>query len=479
MSERPLAGRVDVFVDDQEYLESYAEICRFLNERYELLEDMCSSMGVALKDQGSREQAHIRCRELDQVIQDSEWYFWEKVEYSKRVGRHFVFEELSDNYGFDHLEKRLVLFFLCSSVLRARDFSLSRLWIIEIFNMRGSIMEKIQHLSLLNEDRTLIKDEILVKKDIGRSNSPDTAYRLNPQIRDIFSQKLRGIDLHWPETTKEKYKESAVQQIGYIKDPDHSFDDVVLPSGTRENLNFFLKTYNTDTFERLGVDKVIKKAKGLSFLFYGPPGTGKSMLAEAVASSLEKKVLVVETPRIFSCWLGETDKNIQKMFECARENDLLLLLDEADSLLYRRNLSTADHTVRFTNVMLTELERFEGIAVFTSNMGDLLDEAMERRIALKVKFEIPKPPERASIWKSHVPPNVKFVEDIDFELLSMKYEFTGGYIKNAVLNAIRRLACRESDILTMEDLIFGADMEGNGMFNKKQKRRTIGFKNTT
>jgi len=479
MSKRPLAERSGVFADDQEYLEAYAEICRFLNERYELLEDVCSSMRVPLKEQENREQVHMRCRELEQVIQDSEWYFWEKVEYSKRAGRHFVFEEFSDNYGLDHLEKRIVLFFLCSAVLRAKDFSLSRLWIIEIFNTRGSVMEKMQDLSLFNDDRSLVKYEILVEKDIWHSNSPDAVYRLNPKTRDIFCRKLRGIDIQWPESKKEKYKESDVQQIGYIKDPDHSFDDVVLPSGTRENLNFFLKTHNTDTFEKLGVDKVIKKAKGLSFLFYGPPGTGKSMLAEAVASSLEKKVLVVETPRIFSCWLGETDKNIQKMFECARENDLLLLLDEADSLLYRRNLSTADHTVRFTNVMLTELERFEGIAVFTSNMGELLDEAMERRISLKVKFEVPNPLERASIWKLHVPPSVKLAEDIDFDLLSTKYEFTGGYIKNAVLNAIRRLVSRKSDILTMEDLIFGGDTEKNGMFHKKQNRRFIGFKGSS
>ena len=78
------------------------------------------------------------------------------------------------------------------------------------------------------------------------------------------------------------------------------------------------------------------------------------------------------------------------MFECAKDNDLVLLVDEADSLIYSRNRANYSYTMRFTNIMLTELERFDGISIFTTNLDDVLDEAMERRIALKIKFEIPK-----------------------------------------------------------------------------------------
>lgn len=476
MGEVSLMEREWVFMGDREYLETYSGICRCFNERYEILEDISKHRRVRPKEREDRELALGRLKELNRIIQDSEWYFWEKVECSAQRGVKFILEEFAKHYGLCHLEKRIVLFFLCSWMLKANSFALSEFWLVEIFDIAGSVTDKVRNLSLFKEDRHLISNEIMVGDESWHSDSYTTTYRLNTKFLNLFSRGLEGLSIEWPEAKKEKTDDSKTEEVGFIKEPDYSFNDVILPDETKEKMDFFLKTYKSDAFQKLGVDKVIKKGKGLSFLFYGPPGTGKSMLAEAIASSVGMKMLVVETPKIFSCWLGQTDKNIQKMFERAKEDNLVLLLDEADSLLYSRGLVSAYHTVRFTNVMLTELERFDGIAVFTSNMDDLLDEAMERRIALKVKFDLPKPKERAYIWESHMPPKVKLAEDVDFNLLGEKYDFSGGEIKNAVLNAIRRIVHRNSDILTMEDLIFGGDTEKNGMFHKKQNRRFIGFK---
>ncbi|MEM2914281.1 MAG: ATP-binding protein [Candidatus Bathyarchaeia archaeon] len=452
------------FKSDHEYLEAYVEICKFLNERYEILEDTSRRCQVPPKEKEDRERALIRLEELNQAIKDAEWFFWEKVKRSKDKGIHFIFEEFADSYNLSHLEKRISLFFLCSRISRAYDLSLSKFWIIELFDIERSIAKKIGSITVFDEERPLIKSGILTPLKEWHWDDYEYKYRLNPKFLNFFCKRLEGANVLWEEIKKDIQEKIKANEVGFIKDPDYSLDDVILPDKAKEQVVFFLTTFKNGSLNKLGIDKVVKKGKGLTFLFYGPPGTGKSMLAEAVASFLSKKLLIAETSKIMSCWLGETDKNISKMFECAKANDTVLLIDEADSLLYSRNYAQAAHTVRFTNVMLTELEKFEGVAILTSNMDSLLDEAMERRIALKVKFEIPKP-------------QLKLAEDIDFNLLANRYEFSGGYIKNAVLSALRKVAYRNSDTLTMDDLIFGAETEKQGMFNKNQKKKIIGFSN--
>jgi len=125
--------------------------------------------------------------------------------------------------------------------------------------------------------------------------------------------------------------------------------------------------------------------------------------------------------------------------------------------------------------MLQELEKFKGIIILTTNMDVLLDPALERRLSLKIKFELPSKELRLKIWQSHIPDKVKVAEGVDFKMLAVKYDFSGGNIKNAVLNAIRKIASKNSDTLTLEDLIFGANIEKGGMFNPKSQRGVIGF----
>ena len=465
-----------VFSSDQEYLDAYLEISRYFNERREILDGVTKRYRVPPKDKEERKQDLDRLEELVRCIQDAEWYFWERVARSKEKGYSFFLEDFAGHYGLSHLEKRIVLFFLCSRLSQASDFSLSKFEIVEIFDIERSILKKMQNLSLFREDCQLLKNKILIGSDRWSWDSSACQYQLNPKLLNLFCQKMEGTGIQWSDFGKEKADiGSKVRDVGFIKDPDYCLDNVMLPQVVKDKLDYFLTVYKSDKLKQLGIDSVIKRGKGLSFLFYGPPGTGKSMLADAVADAVNKKLLVVETQKIYSCWLGDTEKNIHTMFECAKENDLVLLIDEADSLIYSRSRANYSYTMRFTNVVLTELERFEGIAIFTTNLDDVLDEAMERRIALKIKFEIPNVDERIKIWKSHIPAAVKLGEGINFVLLANQFEFSGGYIKNAVLNALRRLAYRNSDTLTMDDLTFGAETEKQGMFGAG-KKAAIGFK---
>jgi SpoVK/Ycf46/Vps4 family AAA+-type ATPase len=461
--------------DDRQYVEEYSQIAVFLNERCEILEDISRRWRVSDKEKAEREAAMGRLKELDQAIMDGEWFFWEKVERSRKRGIQFIFEEIAGRYRLSHIEKRIALFFLCSRMSITHGFVLGKFCIMELFDIERSIIKKMGNLRVFDREGPLIKSGILTVAAGYDCGSYIDEYRLNSKFLKYFCQKLEGLEPDWEEMQKETKEEPNTDDIGFIKDSDFSFDDVVLPEPDKDKIQFFLATHMDNSLKNLGIDKVVKKGKGLTFLFYGPPGTGKSMLAEAIASLAGKKILVVETSKIVNCQVGETEKNISRMFESARANDTVLLLDEADSLLYSRNLATMTHTVRFTNAMLTELERFDGIAVFTSNMDSLLDEAMERRITLKVRFEVPKPEERASIWKHHIPPKVKLAEGVNFDMLGAMYEFSGGYIKNAVVNALRMIAFKNSDTITIGDLIAGAEIEKQGMFNKEQKRKIMGF----
>jgi ATP-dependent 26S proteasome regulatory subunit len=108
-------------------------------------------------------------------------------------------------------------------------------------------------------------------------------------------------------------------------------------------------------------------------------------------------------------------------------------------------------------------------------METLLDSALERRVCLKIKFQPPNEALRVQIWKAHIPDKVELSPDVDFEALARGYEFSGGNIKNAVLNAIRRMSQEARKRLAMEDLIFGAELEKNGMFVERNKKVVKGF----
>ena len=138
-----------------------------------------------------------------------------------------------------------------------------------------------------------------------------------------------------------------------------------------------------------GLGELIPYGRGTVLLFSGPPGTGKTATAEALAHELEKPILVADYSRIQNCFVGQTEKNIVRVFREARSQDAVLFWDEADAMFYDRDLAARTWEVRDVNVLLQQLERFEGTCILATNRKVSLDKALERRIALKVDFELP------------------------------------------------------------------------------------------
>jgi SpoVK/Ycf46/Vps4 family AAA+-type ATPase len=224
--------------------------------------------------------------------------------------------------------------------------------------------------------------------------------------------------------------------------PKHTLADVVIPPKTRRALDLALAEVRNRAliFSRWGLGERHALGRGLAFNFAGPPGTGKTLCAEAMAHALGLKLLVVDYAEAESMWVGETPKNIVAMFRAAAEQNAVLFFDEADAIATRRSTGAplrADRESNLTvNVLLRELEAFNGIVIFATNLAANFDPAFERRIRTHVLFEMPGVEERARIWQLQIHPRkTPLAPDVDFRRLAEAYPVSGGDIKNAVIKA--------------------------------------------
>src|SRR6187402_530822 len=224
--------------------------------------------------------------------------------------------------------------------------------------------------------------------------------------------------------------------------PRRTFEDVILPPATRQALDQALVhvTSHDLIFNRWGLGERHPAGLSLAFNFAGPSGTGKTICAEAIAHTLGRRLLVVRYAELESMWMGETPKNVAAVFRLARQEQAVLFFDEADAIASRRSTSV-DHGFQresntVVNVLLQELERFNGVVIFATNLAANFDPAFERRIRTHVLFEMPGAVEREQIWRVQMHPSrTPLADDVDFRSLAERYAVSGGDIRNAVLKA--------------------------------------------
>jgi SpoVK/Ycf46/Vps4 family AAA+-type ATPase len=232
--------------------------------------------------------------------------------------------------------------------------------------------------------------------------------------------------------------------------PRRTFDDVILPPATRRALDTALMqvTQHDLIFNRWGLGERHPTGLALAFNFAGPPGTGKTICAEAIAHSLGRPLLLVRYAELESLWMGETPKNVAAIFRTARSERAVLLFDEADAIAARRSTSVDHGFQRESNtvvsVLLQELEWYNGVVIFATNLAANFDPAFERRIRTHVLFEMPAEAERAEIWRVQLhPARTPLAADVDFRALARRYEVSGGDIRNAVLKAALAAAAEQ------------------------------------
>lgn len=205
----------------------------------------------------------------------------------------------------------------------------------------------------------------------------------------------------------------------------------------------------------------------------GKPGTGKTMAAEAIGFDLGKPLLVVNVAELMSKWVGETGKNIEKIFARAKSKDAVLVFDEAEGLFGSRTNdsggSTSRHDTLNVGLLLQFIENFAGICIVITNLKGAIDEAFFRRFRFVLEFEMPNAASREKIWKITIPKQCPLAKDVNFKELASRYEMSGGGIKNAILRAATAAALRQesSSQVTMEDFVTACKAEEEKLGGKK------------
>lgn len=243
----------------------------------------------------------------------------------------------------------------------------------------------------------------------------------------------------------------------HLSEPRYRFSDIILGEKTVQEIQDSIAVFQfrEKLFEEWKLKTVIKSPANMCVNFYGEPGTGKTMAANAVASQLGVPVLQVNYADIESKYVGETSKNLTRLFQTALEKQALLLFDEADALLSRRvtEMSSAtDVSVNQTrSVLLTLLDRFSGIAVFTTNFISNYDPAFMRRIPYHIHFPLPDVQGRLALLRHYLGNTVP--NTVNFPQVAEKFEgISGADIANATLTAALRTARAGRSAMTQADL---------------------------
>ena len=284
------------------------------------------------------------------------------------------------------------------------------------------------------------------------------------------------------EDHKENYKQDILSRMETFEasQPSRNLHNLIVPDHTSIQLrNLLAKVhYHHILYDDWGLGEIDPNGARTAINLYGPPGTGKSFCAEAIAMELGKKIIRVNYAEIESKYVGDTPKNIKAAFAKAKHADAVLFFDEADSILGRRLtnvIQSADHGVNVSrSVMLLELDRFDGITIFATNLASNYDEAFVRRILGHVEMPLPDKNGRNQLWRLHIPvkmPTSPYpLSDEEFDELADSSEgLSGGEILNAVVMAAMQAVQRgnEDRGVTSRDLLDATE-------NVKQAKKDVG-----
>jgi hypothetical protein len=241
------------------------------------------------------------------------------------------------------------------------------------------------------------------------------------------------------------------------------FEEMVLPDEVVETLRDMIAMVGkrAQILERWGYQRHLGISRGVSALFSGEPGTGKTMAASVIASELGLELMRIDLSQVVSKWVGETEKNLGRIFDEAQDANAMLLFDEADSLFAKRTevKSAQDRYANLeVNYILQRMETFDGVSVLTSNFEGSIDPALQRRLNFRVRFPEPEVEEREQLWQKLLPPETGMADQAPYRRLAERFEMTGGYIKNAIVRAAV-IAAREGRSMKPDDLWAGAHVE--------------------
>jgi len=342
--------------------------------------------------------------------------------------------------------------------------------------------ERIKNRSLLEDGSKLINEGIIDYEEMlnpfgGISRA---FYIVDDVLQSIIhpqkSKKVRRIKLN---TLVDE------QDIFELVDPETSLEDVVLANDTQETLKNLMRQLDKEVVLRLIEWGVKDKKSGIDarIIFYGAAGTGKTMTAYSLAKSLKRQVLAFDCSKILSMYVGESEKNVRKIFDtfydlCEKtKTEPILLLNEADQFLGARSSganSGADQMHnQMQNIFLEQIEKFKGVLIATTNLLENIYKAFSRRFNYKIEFKKPNKEQRLSLWKKMLPLHAPYEEGFDLNELA-EYSLTGGQISLIIKNTAYKVAVREEPVFYLKDFEHEIKKEKSASFDSE---KLMGFIN--
>ena len=231
--------------------------------------------------------------------------------------------------------------------------------------------------------------------------------------------------------------------------PRATWPDLILSRERTDRLRDLVDRYRMAgrVYDEWGIPA--NPSRGLVALFSGPSGTGKTLAAEVVAGQLGLDMYRLDLSSVVSKYIGETEKNLDELFEAAGTGNFVLFFDEADALFAKRG-EVSDAHDRYANIetsyLLQRLERYDGVVVLATNYEKNIDQAFLRRIHVRIDFSLPTAAERRAIWQRHLHSSAPLADDIDLAWLVEHFELSGAAIRNAVVDAAFLAAAQDTPI---------------------------------
>jgi len=265
--------------------------------------------------------------------------------------------------------------------------------------------------------------------------------------------------------------------------PRYTWDDLILPETPISMLHEMVGMIKSRplVLEEWGLGKKLTSSLGVSALFTGPPGTGKTLAAQIIANELGIDLYRIDLSTVVSKYVGETEKNLERIFNDAQISNAILFFDEADTIFGKRS-EVKDAHDRYANIevgyLLQRMEAYDGVAILATNLRANLDEAFTRRLQFIINFPFPEEEYRLKIWEVLMPPGLPKGNDVDLPLLAKRFKLAGGSIRNCIVTAAF-LAAEDYDSqnsktsVHMKHLMHGVKREFQKMGKLVQEREFL------
>ncbi len=283
------------------------------------------------------------------------------------------------------------------------------------------------------------------------------------RARDEAAQCARPLDAALLFAAARAQSSPALDTLARKIAPRYAWGDLVLPDDQLALLRELVVTVRSRplVLEQWGVGRKLAASEGVTALFAGPPGTGKTMAAEVVAAELGLDLYKIDLSTIVSKYIGETEKNLERIFSEAEHSNAILFFDEADAIFGKRS-EVKDAHDRYANIevsyLLQRMEAYNGVTILATNLRANLDEAFIRRLQFAVDFPFPDEAYRLRIWQTLFPPQMPRDASVDFDALARRFKLAGGNIRNIIVGAAF-LAAGDGGAVTMRHLLHSARRE--------------------